>query len=1010
MHINGLFSISADRSKLHGLDDRGVQDHRPREWNKFLFNRLIPEAWSRLLSHICQRHTSHDNSYLWPTRGPKTAQLWDGMCRAVVNQVFQDHVPVWFTDVGYVALENGLLASEGTPLSARIAFREAKLPVIYVLNHVFDEARQVIGSRTLNPGTLYQFLHCMKNMGGVSSLSRLVLLEKLLHEIPLKDLGALEIFPFQDGGFRSLKARAVFLHRNTLEKTLFSRQQEVTIGTDHLSESASRFLHERAKEDDQMVRYRKPEDLRDYFLKHIANGSGDTVILDEAARSKLSQVWEWILQYSQDESSLVTLGSLWLVPLRGSAIRRLVPMNTSNFATWFGPGEVKDISLKIFSLNPGSGPKILADDAFNDEIQRRLLVFADKEQSLCIKDGNKLENFLEFLAQARDLLRSAPDDVKNDVLRSLKQLCVSRSQISSDRQCTILRSLCLYKAVRWPAGMADLSLTRYWTTMSSNVTFIGLKKLVPVPSTQEQVFIDVTGEGESDFFERLGLLRCLDDIQILEEIAMPAMERGSYSCMGASLRLKVVVLLFQNYYRISATTRSCLSSLAVVPLEKRKNESSLGFGRPVDILDPQQHALRNLYFEDEITLPEKHFYNRYGAVLAECGMVRCLDERIVLDRIRSYGRKGLQFDVVASRAKCLLRLSFRGDSVPRDNLTQVAREIKWLPAHSPDKSPSLTSSSSCRDTRHQSIIGHVWHVLPLEVDMSWISILGWQSDIDLDVLLAQLAASIHASDIDSVDKTLSYMCQHHSLENCADRLLKLSFVRSSNGKLVNAGQACRRGGEKLLPYLHTVEPRFWDDHSEIMNLTNIARFPTLEQLKHVQDALQSTSALNEEDTDVAIEVARIWGGEFRKSVDGLKIPNDSGRLVDIADLVFNDTPWLSGMRQDFVHRKLSPDTAEQLRIQPLSELLRDGKLGITDPDDDEFYQREEVADGIRDTLDRYSRESTFHEYLANADDCGSASEVNFLVDETTYGTKHLLTEDLHALQGPSLLIHNNGGE
>jgi sacsin len=68
-----------------------------------------------------------------------------------------------------------------------------------------------------------------------------------------------------------------------------------------------------------------------------------------------------------------------------------------------------------------------------------------------------------------------------------------------------------------------------------------------------------------------------------------------------------------------------------------------------------------------------------------------------------------------------------------------------------------------------------------------------------------------------------------------------------------------------------------------------------------------------------------------------------------------------------------------------------------------------VTDGIRDTLERYPKELTLHEYLANADDCESASEVNWLLDETTYPGRSLITPELANYQGPSLLVHNDGG-
>jgi sacsin len=1010
VHIHGIFSISADRSRLHGLDDGGAQDHRPKEWNKFLFDQIIPRAWAKLLWNICQTYPTENHFHSWPTNGSDTRLLWHSVCGAVVDQISQSHMPLWFTHIGHVALEDGLLAAEETELKEKAAFREAKLPVIFVVNHLFDEARRRSGSRSLQPRTLYEYLRHMENFNNITRQSRLVLLEILLREIPLTDLGALEIFPFEDGNFRSLRLPPVFLHRNSFEKTLFARQLDTSINADLLSNSASGLLHEGIKKNDQMVRYRTPEDLRDYFLNHIANGLRDTISIDEERISVLKQVWIWILRYSKYQLPLSALGPLWLIPLRGSAARKLVPLDTSNFVTWFRPGEVNDLALKISASNPKSNLKILAGDVLNEEILQFLLSSADHEPSLRIKDGTTFENFLEFLAQDRSLMRTAAEDVKDTVLRVLKQLYWSKNQTNRESVCKNFKSLCLFKAIRWPENAMDSSVTRCWTDMTNDIVFVGLASLVPVPSTPKRVFLDVTNETERALFEKMGLLKCINDVQILEEIVIPELRDGGYDKMNPSLRLDAATLLFQNYYHISPSARNCLSGLAVVPIEKRKNDNSLNFARPSDILNPQKPALINLYFEDEICLPEREFYDRFAAILAECGMVQCLNERVVLDRVRSYGRRELGFSLVASRATKLLQMPFQEDSAQLVDLIQVVRGKKWLPARAPDKSDCLTNSSECRDTIEEPFVGHVWHVLPFQIEESWRSVLGWHDCIDVDVLISQLVRSIAARDVHSIDQTLSYLYRNHPVEKYADRLSELSFVLTTDGELANAATVCHRGVEKLIPYLHGVESRFWDHHSEIMNLTNVPELPRLEQLKNVQKDLESKDSLKEQDLDVATELARIWGNQFPETTDGLKLPNDNGAFLDVRDFVFNDTPWLSAGTRAILHPKISRTIAEQLKIEPLSELLRKGELGIADTDDDEFYQREEIADGIRDTLDRYTREHTFHEYLANADDCGSASEVNFFFDGTSYGTKCLLTEDLKSVQGPSLLIHNNGGE
>lgn len=114
VHIHGLFSISADRSRLHGLDDRGAQDDRPESWNKFLFSQMIPGAWAKLLVNVCQKHQVQDLFHLWPTTTAEIHQWWYGMSRAVIDVVSRSNDPVWFTEFGYVSIRDGLLASAAT--------------------------------------------------------------------------------------------------------------------------------------------------------------------------------------------------------------------------------------------------------------------------------------------------------------------------------------------------------------------------------------------------------------------------------------------------------------------------------------------------------------------------------------------------------------------------------------------------------------------------------------------------------------------------------------------------------------------------------------------------------------------------------------------------------------------------------------------------------------------------------------------------------------------------------
>ena len=971
---------------------------------------MVPSAWAKLLTNVCQNRQAQDLFHLWPTTTAEVHQWWYGISRAVIDVISRNNDPVWFTDFGYVSMRDGLLASAATDVQQKRACREAELRVIYLSDRLFEEACQTPESRSLCPGTLYEVLRGTRKSERLSSQSKLVVLEYLQHEISLTDLAALEIFPFEDGSFRSLTSSPIFLHRDVFDKRLFARQPESCIDTDRLSEVTSTWLHERVK-DNSIVRYRTPADLCDYFIDHVANGLSDTIVFGKEERSMLSGIWAWIMRHCPGDMPLSALGSLWLVPLHNSGVRKLMPLDVSNFATWFDTGKGKDLALNIVAVDPSNAPKLVADDALTDVTLRHLLSLAEKERSLHLKDGRKFGDFLNFLVEGRILLQNATEDVKDSVFRMVRELYLVRNDTDLDVDADMLRSLCIFKEIQWPIGAAGSStMVRSSTDLTRNVAFVGMRKLVPLPLSSDRVLLDATDEWARSLFEDLDLVRCLDEVQILEELVISALRDGNYERMTSKLRLEVTEQLFQNYFRLSPSAQGCVPNLPVVPLEKREDDERLSFACPVDIVDPRESALVSLYFEDEIKRPERHFYHRFSGVLASCGVMKRLDERLVIDRIRTYERKQLSFDVVASRAEKLLRLPLCKDILQANDLAQSVRSCVWLPGQSPERSRSLTDSLECRDSNDQPFVGHVWYTLPFQVESSWRSILGWQDPIRVDVLISQLARSIVELDIHSVEHTLLYLDRHYAVEGYVERLLGLNFIRSSNGLFISPAQASRGGAERLMPYLYNVDLRFWDEHTKILRQANVPEMPDLGRLHDVQEGLESKVPLHEADLDVAIEVVRIWSSQSHKSFENLKVPDETGLLADIDSLVFNDAPWVSEMKCGLAHPKLSRAIADRLKMQPVSDLLKNSDLGISDIDDDEFNQREEVTDGIRDTLDRYTRESTFHEYLANADDCGSASAVNFLFDGTSYGTERLLTTDLASLQGPALLVHNDGGE
>jgi hypothetical protein len=100
---------------------------------------------------------------------------------------------------------------------------EVKLTIIFVSKGLLAITYVLADDRVLRPRTLYRRLQNTTSTENMSKESRLILLEFLLTELSLSDIAVLEIFPFQDGKFRSLDITAAFLDRDELKTKLFVR-------------------------------------------------------------------------------------------------------------------------------------------------------------------------------------------------------------------------------------------------------------------------------------------------------------------------------------------------------------------------------------------------------------------------------------------------------------------------------------------------------------------------------------------------------------------------------------------------------------------------------------------------------------------------------------------------------------------------------------------------------------------------------------------------------------------
>ena len=469
-------------------------------------------------------------------------------------------------------------------------------------------------------------------------------------------------------------------------------------------------------------------------------------------------------------------------------------------------------------------------------------------------------------------------------------------------------------------------------------------------------------------------------------------------------------MLLRNFYVCSADSQASIAMLPIIPLNMRGLGQSQKYAAAMSLIDPAVTALGEIFFDDEFFHPESGIYQDFAEPLKKCGLKTTLDRMIVIDRLNTYSSNRYSFEQLIPRVEALLQLPLSKELRKDAEFLQIISKKCWLPARSPDWTYQLTDPMNCRDQEDFHLIGQITPTLPFRVRHAWRLCFHWQDPIAPDRLVSQLAFGIEKSNLQIVNSVLLYIAKNSQRSEYLQLMKGMDVIWSSEKCFIKPGMAYQVGCHDLVPYLHNVEPSFWSTHSNLLASLGVHMSPTSQQLLEVQQQLESISPLSHTALKVAIEVTRLISLDAASSFTNLKIPNDKGVLVGVTDIAFNDRGPCDLPNDIFLtHPGISREIVDRLHIEPLSERGFKGDLGILDFDEEEFDQREEVTDGIRDTLERYPKESTFHEYLANADDCGIASEVNWLLDETAYPGRSLITPELAQYQGPSLLVHNDGG-
>ena len=216
----------------------------------------------------------------------------------------------------------------------------------------------------------------------------------------------------------------------------------------------------------------------------------------------------------------------------------------------------------------------------------------------------------------------------------------------------------------------------------------------------------------------------------------------------------------------------------------------------------------------------------------------------------------------------------------------------------------------------------------------------------------------------------------------------------------------------LAPYLDEVDGAFARKHERLLTALNIQHEPSIRDLRYTQESLSRSDQgqLNDSDLHIAIATLEISTRLGCVPID-LYIPDTTSTLRKLSDIVHGSRNVSGGIFSfNFTHSRVSEYLIKQLDIENSFERAIRLDIDFDDGDEDEYTQRESLTTVICDTLGRYPIESTFNEFLANADDAG-ATRMSWTIDKCqakSHESGSLLAPELEPLQGAALIAYNDG--
>ena len=548
----------------------------------------------------------------------------------------------------------------------------------------------------------------------------------------------------------------------------------------------------------------------------------------------------------------------------------------------------------------------------------------------------------------------------------------------------------------------------------------------PLPDIVKVTFYDPQDEIEKLMVERLRALQCITAKDLLTLHLLPWMESIPFDAepLWKIPKANLADWIMKGSRRPSKAWLTEIINHPIIPLPLQNGKTQYRCLK--GMVDPSSE-LAKLYDEEENVFPCPDFFSRHKEALIACGIATQPAWFTPVERAKYFSQGEVDTETLQCKVDCLLKLPVGKELTSSTIEVAKIQTLKWLPGVSLNGESTLLAPNECRGADQSHLVDFIWGTTKIVIEGGWkkvlgkcpdfvallwlLTLLGWDQSIPPKILLRQLDLCLANEDYDKASKVLRQI----EPNDYSALALKPCFLGRSGeyftlDKVFLPRSQLRRW--PLAPYLDELDANFAKDHEKIVTGLKLRNEPSVQDLQDVQKSLNETTVagrLSISGLGIAIATLEI-ATRLQYDPQDLRIPDATRTLRELRDIVHGD-PLSTGDIADFnfTHPEISNDLARRLDVETSLKRVIRLKIDFDSEDENDYTPKEKLRTVISDTLERYPIESTFNEFLANADDAG-ATKITWILDECRqklYDSSSLLSTELKPFQGPALLVCND---